>query len=107
VFAAVDHLSWDDSIIENPPFVIDVLQKKVQRRNTLRQPMLHLLPLCRRNDAWDQVIREDFFGALVSAIHRECDALIQKAEIGRVFPALELVRRQGREVFKQRLTVRM
>ncbi len=45
VLAAIHHLTRHDPVVQNPPLVIDVLQKQIQRRNPLRQPTLDGRPL--------------------------------------------------------------
>ena len=78
VAAAVDQLARDDALGEDAPLVVDVLQEQVDRGQPLRQAALERVPLARRDDARQQVEREDALGALLVAVDRERDALGQE-----------------------------
>ena len=61
-------LARHHAVLQNPAFVVYVPQKKVKRRNALRQPALHRGPLFARDDPWHQVKGHDLLdtvGALV------------------------------------------
>ncbi len=51
---------------------------------SLRQPALDALPFGAGDDARQQIVREDAFGALAASVDGEGDALIQKCQISRL-----------------------
>src|SRR6185436_18463031 len=51
MFAAVDQLAWNDSVRQNVPLVVDIIEKKIQSSDSLRESSLDLLPLIPRNDS--------------------------------------------------------
>jgi hypothetical protein len=78
--------------------VIDVLQKKVQRGNALRESALDLVPFVARNDSRQKIIGENPFSSLLVAVDRERDPLVQEGEVGCLLPLFEFTWRQ----FQQR-----
>ena len=55
--------------------MIDVVQEKVERGDALGQAALDQVPFARRDDARDQVERENPLRSLVVVVDREGDAL--------------------------------
>ena len=101
MLAAVDHLPRHDAVCQDPSLVVDVFQKEVERGDPLGQSHLHGRPFGGRDDARNQVVREDLFGSFLAAVDREGDALIQEAKVGGLLSALQLVRGQGDKVLQQ------
>ena len=62
--------------------VIDVMDEHVERLHPLRQASLQLRPFGRRNNARDDVKRDQAFGAGVVAIDGEGNADAAKDQIG-------------------------
>jgi len=62
--------------------VVDVVQEHVQRANALAQPGLELAPLFRRDDARDDVERDQPLGASRLAVDGEGDADAPEHEVG-------------------------
>ena len=67
--------------------MVDVVEEEVERGDPLDQAGLDLLPLARRDDARERVEREDPLRALVVAVDREGDALLEEQQ----FEAAELL----------------
>ena len=70
--------------------VVDVVEEEVERGDALAQPALDVLPLGARDDARDQVEREDALEPLLLAVDGEGDALVEERGVGRVPPLVEL-----------------
>ena len=83
---AVDQLSVDDLLFEDPLFVVDVLTEQVEGGDPLDEAALDVGPLVGRDDAGDQVEREDLVG-----VDREGDALVAEQRVGHPPAALERV----------------
>ena len=105
VFAAINDLARHDTVGENAAFVVDVAQKHVQRGNALGQAGFHLFPLGMGDDAWQQVVGKDLFGAFLAPVDCEGDALVEEAEVGGLFAALQVAFGQGCEMIQQRFIV--
>ena len=84
MLAAVNQLARHNPFGQNPPFVINVPQEQIQRRQPLRQPFFDLRPLMRGNDARNQVVGENPLGAFLAPVHREGDAFLQKRQVCRL-----------------------
>ena len=99
--AAVHQLARHDALGEDASLVVDVLEKEVDRDQPLRQAALQRVPLARRDDARQQIEREDPLGALLVAVDREGDALRQEGAVGLDLPAAEIVERHGRQLVER------
>jgi hypothetical protein len=100
--AALDQLARDHSLREDPSVVVHILQEQVDGREPLGQAALEGLPFRRRDQARDQVEREDPLGALLVAVDGERDALGEKRLVGLELQLAELPRRGGSQFFVQR-----
>src|SRR5579862_2890151 len=78
----------------------------VQGGDALGETALDLVPLGRRDQARQQVIRKDTFRALVAPVDGESDALGKKRKIGRLLPALQFFVRKPRQGLGQSTIVR-
>ena len=58
--------------------VIDVVQKQIQRRDSLDESAFDQVPFLRGNDARHEIERENAFGPLVVVVDGEGDALGEK-----------------------------
>ncbi len=105
MFAAIDHLARHHAVGQAAAFVVDVAQEHVERGDALRQSLLDGLPLGAGDDARQQVVREDAFGALVAAVHGKGDALVQKRHIGGLLFAPHLLGGQPEQQLIQRAIV--
>ena len=83
---ALDLLGRHDAGFQDLLAVIDVVDEAVQGRDALRQAALHVAPLGRRDDARDQVERDQALGAraigVLRAIDREGDADAAEDHLG-------------------------
>ena len=93
-------------LAEDSGLAVDVLQEQVERRDALRQPALDHLPLAGRQDAREQVVREDALRAVLLTVDREGDALVQECEVCRRLPLPELGRIDLGEPLEQRRVLR-
>ena len=89
----------DDAVLQNFLLVINVVQEQVQRRDALRQAAFQEFPFRRRNDARQQVERENFLRPLCVAIDVERDALAQKCRVHRLPLGVEFRRLHPLEQF--------
>ena len=105
MFAAINHLARHDAVGQAAAFVVDVAQEQVERGDALRQSLFDGLPLGAGDDARQQVVREDAFGALVAAVNRERDALVQKRHVGGLLFAAHLFGGQAEQQLVQRAIV--
>jgi hypothetical protein len=97
MFSREDIGRRDDAVLQDFLLVINVAQEQVQRRDALREAAFELLPFLGRNDARQQVERENLLRARRIAIDVERDALAQKREVNRLAFVFEFPRRQGLE----------
>ena len=67
--------------LENPLFVINIVKKKIQSRDSLNQPCFNRCPFPGWNNSRDRVKRKDPFGSLRIAIDIESHALTHKRNI--------------------------
>src|SRR5215470_3258 len=81
MFATVDEFLRNDSFGENATFVIDVAQEKVQGSEALRETFFNFAPLAGRNNAREQVVREDFLRAFLAAVNGEGDSFVEEGEV--------------------------
>ena len=72
--------------------MVDVVEKQVERADSLLEPALDALPLLRQDDPRDEIERHDLLESARILIHRERDPASLKAEIGRPLPAGDLLR---------------
>src|SRR5436305_8481747 len=66
---------WNHAIAQNGLTVIDVVQEKIERGNSLLQTALDLFPFLARNDSRDEIEWKNPLGTLSVAVNREGDAL--------------------------------
>jgi hypothetical protein len=81
--------------------VIDVLQKQVEGGDPLRQSAFDDVPVGRRHDARQQVVRKDALGGFVPAVDRERDSLVEEREIRLLLAAKQLLRAQLEQLLVQ------
>ncbi len=87
---ALDLLGRHDAGLEDRLLVIDVVDEAIERRHALSQAALHLAPFVGRDDARDEVERDQALGALVGhvrvfvpgAVHGKRDADAAKDHFG-------------------------
>ncbi len=106
VARAEDELGRDDAGLEDLLAVVDVGEEEVERAQPLLEAPLDRLPLVRRHDARHEIEREDAVGALVVAVHREADSLVEEERVGDPDPLLEPVGAHRGEPLCERLVVR-
>src|SRR5690348_10211870 len=94
VFASVDQFARDNTIVEDFAIVINIFKKQVQRCDTLRQSIFHRLPLRRRDDTRQQIIRENALCSFIASVDCEGNALMQKREIGGTLATLKFFGRK-------------
>src|SRR4029077_15979049 len=82
MFAAIDEFARYDAFGENAAFVINVAEKKIECGEALGQAFFDLGPFTGGDDARDEIVREDTFGAFLAAVDRESDAFLQEGKIG-------------------------
>jgi len=70
-----DVVFWNHAIAQNGLTVIDVVQKKIERGDSLLQTALDLFPFLARNDSRDEIEWKNPLGTLSVAVNREGDAL--------------------------------
>ena len=86
--------------------VVDVGEEGVERVHALDHAALDVIPLLARDDARDEVEREDPLEPLLLAVDREADALVEERGVDRVPPRRELLDAQRRELLGERAVVR-
>src|SRR5262249_16908912 len=84
----------------------DVVQKEIEGGDALDETALQILPLLRRDDARQEIERENLFRAGGIAIDVERDALAEKSEVNRLAFEVKLVTSQGSEQFPETLVMR-
>ena len=104
--AAVDQVARHHAFGEDPPLVVDVLEKQVDRGQPLRQAAIERAPLGGGDDARQQVERKDALGALFVAVDGEGDALRQKGLVGLDLAQPQLLGRGGPQLLEERLALR-
>ena len=77
VLRGADDFEWDHSFLHDSLVVVDIVEKKIQCSQALLQAALQVSPLVRRDDARHEIKRHDPLGALIAAIHGECDSLVE------------------------------
>lgn len=83
VIGIADHQALgDDAILDDAPLVIDVVEKQVERPNALNDAALDRRPIRGRDDARDDVKREDAVDRILVAVNRECDAEVEQLLLG-------------------------
>src|SRR5205823_7821240 len=98
-----DVIFRNHAIAQNGLTVIDVVQKKIERSNSLFKTALNFLPFFARNDSRDEIEWKNPLGPLGIAVNREGDALAQESERGQVTLAIEFSFRQLGETLQQPL----
>src|SRR5580704_7866632 len=81
VAATVYQFPRYDAIRQNFSAVVNVLQEKIQRRDSLGESTFNLPPFVVGNDSGEEIIRENTFGAFIVAVNREGDSLMQKRQV--------------------------
>ena len=97
VFRAIDEIARHHAVVQDLAVVVDVLEERVERHDSLLQAALELVPFRPRHDARQQVGRDNLLRRLLVAIHRERDALMQERALAHLLAQFELVHRQGAE----------
>src|SRR5882757_3077700 len=100
MFAGINQRAGDLSVRENALFPVHILEKQIQRNDTLRETAINTLPLRLWNDPGNQVEREQSFRAAPIAVYREGDSLEEKREVGMLTALLELRRHHRGQFFK-------
>ena len=101
-----DVLLGKHAIAQNRLAVINVVQKKIKRGDSLFQTALDFLPFVGGDDPWNQVERKNSLRSLGVAVNREGHALPQKRERSQFALAIELFFLQLRETLEQSFVVR-
>ena len=99
VLGRANDLQRDHSLLHDSLIVVDVVQKEIQRAQALFQPPLEQAPLVSRDDARHKIERHDALGALIAAVNREGDSLV---EVG-LFRQSPLGLERGRVHFRKTL----
>ena len=105
VFGAVDHIHRHHAVLDDLTLVVDIMQEQVERGETLAQAALDRRPFAPGDDARDQVVGEDAFGALRAAVDGESNALVEERQVCRALAAVQFVRRQGEKVLVEALVM--
>src|ERR1700687_4821001 len=105
VAATVYQFPRYDAIRQNFSGVIDVLQEKIQRRDSLCESTFDFAPFVVGNDSGEKIIRENTFGAFIVAVYRERDSLVQKREVGRLLALAHFLGRQLQKRLEKGLIV--
>jgi hypothetical protein len=104
-----DLVGGDDAGPDDVLLVIDVVQEAVQRRHALDQALFQMGPLARRDDAGNQVERDQALGArtvlVLGAIDREGDPHAAKDHLGFLTPAAHRLLGLAREPLRVVLVV--
>ena len=82
MLAGVDDFPRDDAVFQNARFVIDILEKQIERGEALCEAAFNDVPFRAGDDTRQQVMRENSFGAFFAAIDGESNALVEKREVG-------------------------
>src|ERR1700759_4469454 len=90
-------MSRDDAVPDYFLFVIDVMQKKVERGDALGEAAFEKFPFLGRNDAGHEVEGKKAFRATRIAIDVKGDALAKKGEVNRMAFGVEILPREGAE----------
>src|SRR6266478_7274100 len=106
VAATVDQFPGYDAIRQNSSAVVNVLQKKIQRRDSLGEPTFALPPFVVGTDSGEEIIRKDAHGALVVPVYREGDSLVQKRKVRRLLALAHFLGRQLQKGLEKSLIVR-
>lgn len=61
--------------------MIDILEEEIKRRDALGQAPLNGVPLVCRNDAGQQVLRENPLSPFIISIDSKRDSLVEKRDI--------------------------
>ena len=78
VFAGMDHILGKNPIAYDVLVVINIVNKEVQRPNSLLETGINESPFAALDDARDQVKRPDFFGPGFMTIDIERDSHVQQ-----------------------------
>jgi hypothetical protein len=88
MFTGKNELARDDFVAQNIAFVINVAQKKIERRDPLAEAALDRVPFVALDDPRDQIVRKDLFGPFFLPVDGKRDPLVEKRLVGRLL-ALE------------------
>ena len=77
-----DDLFGNDTVAKNVLRVIDVVQKQIQRRDSLDESAFDEFPFFRGNDARHEIERKNALGPLVVVVDSKSDALREKGRGG-------------------------
>ena len=70
------------AVVEDAAFVIKVFKEEIQSGDALGESFFDARPFCVGDDAWQQVVGENAFGAFGAAVDGQGDALVQEGEVG-------------------------
>ena len=96
-----DDLFRNDAVAQNVLRMVNVVQKQIERGDALHQPALDQFPFLRRNDARNEIERENPFRSLVVVVDGEGNALAEKRGGGQGAFALEFFALHFREALEQ------
>ena len=99
--AGIDQRARNLAVLQNALLAVNILQEKIQRHHALGEAAVDLFPFRMRQDARDQIEREQALGAAAVAINRKRNALNQKREVGELAALLELRGRHGGKLLEQ------
>ena len=77
VLGRANDFQGDHPLLHDPLIMVDIMQKKVQRAQTLLKAPLKQAPLVGGDDTGNQIERHDALGALVAAVNGEGDSLVE------------------------------
>ena len=101
MLAGVDDVAGDDAVVQDLPLVIDVVQEQVERGDALGQAALDDVPVGGRDDARQQIVREDALGAFVAAVDGEGDALVEEGQVRLLLAPQQFLGRQPGQLLVQ------
>ncbi len=78
MFAGVNNFAGHYAVFNNFAFVIDIFEKKIQRRDPLCQPALDFFPFRRGDNPGQQVVRKNALRAFVISVDGKSDSLIEE-----------------------------
>ena len=95
--AAQHQVGGHDSVAQRPSFVVDVLQKEVERGQALPEAAVDVVPFLRREQAGNAVDGDDLLGRPVRADDRERDPLVDEPARDAFLQLPQFLRRGARQ----------
>src|SRR5438445_4125088 len=97
MLAAVNKFPRHNAFGKNPSLVINIPQKKIQRRQPLRQSLFDARPFARWNNAGQKIIWKNPFSALFASVNRESDSFVEKRQVGGLLNFAQFFRSKSKQ----------